>query len=346
MLNNVRLKHIDSIRAIAALLVVWQHTSEVFRDITNSGIWLFQIANAVDFGRIGVVIFFCVSGFVIPSSLKGEKLAGIKQFVTKRFFRLYPAYWVSIPLGWFTSWYIWGKHISLKEVLLNFTMLPEFFHVTSIEGLYWTLQTELFFYLICVCLFALNFLHKEKVLGIISLALLGFYLEQFLAGKANPTILHLSIMFWGALFRKYYDGNKDKFTYAALAIFWLLIVIGLPAWGYKQIGIVGYDEFVLKFVSSYVISMIIFIVFALFIKIENPSLSYMGEISYSIYLFHPVVFYPIFKLAGYFSWMYNHHLSIYMLISTILTIVFATITYKYIEIPFINKGKAVSKNLL
>ena len=56
-----RYYHIDSIRGIAALFVVWMHVSEVFRSFlteSSSDYWVYSIADTVDFGRIGVVAFF------------------------------------------------------------------------------------------------------------------------------------------------------------------------------------------------------------------------------------------------------------------------------------------------
>ena len=98
-MQSGRFHSLDALRGIAALLVVWQHTSERFAllpNISEQGTLLAKIAYSVDFGRIGVIIFFLISGFIIPSSLKGNDPRALKHFATKRFFRLYPVYWVSI----------------------------------------------------------------------------------------------------------------------------------------------------------------------------------------------------------------------------------------------------------
>lgn len=160
--STSRYSHIDSLRAIAVLLVIWMHTSEVFVNTAHPSLQdqFFEIAYMLDFGRIGVVIFFAISGFVIPASLHGEKLSGSRSFFTKRLFRLYPLYWVSILFGLITTWWIWGKDISYSTILWNLTMLQEAAGYTSIQGLYWTLQTELIFYTLCVLLFIAVFFTK------------------------------------------------------------------------------------------------------------------------------------------------------------------------------------------
>ena len=79
-----RSAHIDSLRAVAALLVVWIHASELFAPLAG-GSMLHDIAQRYDFGRIGVVAFFGVSGLLIPTSLKDDR-----AFLVRRFFPSFP----------------------------------------------------------------------------------------------------------------------------------------------------------------------------------------------------------------------------------------------------------------
>lgn len=53
----------------------------------------------MDLGRIGVVVFFAISGFIIPTSLNHRSLHPVRKFLISRLFRLYPLYWISIILG-------------------------------------------------------------------------------------------------------------------------------------------------------------------------------------------------------------------------------------------------------
>ena len=101
MTPSARLAYIDSARAIAASLVVWAHSAEVFAklgpEISNR--WMDEVAGRLDVGRMGVVVFFAISGFVIPSSLGPREAGATRRFLVRRVFRLFPAYWLSIPLG-------------------------------------------------------------------------------------------------------------------------------------------------------------------------------------------------------------------------------------------------------
>ena len=59
--TNNRFETIDALRGIAALLVIWQHSSETFIrkiGVAQHGTFLADIAKDYDFGRIGIIVFF------------------------------------------------------------------------------------------------------------------------------------------------------------------------------------------------------------------------------------------------------------------------------------------------
>ncbi len=95
--RHARYAHIDALRAVHVLLVIWMHTSEVFVPVALPSLQgrLHDVAYSFDFGRIGVVVFFIISGFVIPASLRGPRGEDCRQFLIRRLFRLYPLCWLS-----------------------------------------------------------------------------------------------------------------------------------------------------------------------------------------------------------------------------------------------------------
>ena len=123
-----RLRYIDALRAIAALMVVWLHVTESFAAAGGpalGGRALAEAAWTLDLGRIGVVVFFLISGFVIPPSLDTSRPAPFAGFAVKRLLRIYPAYWVSIPLSAFAAWWLWGRPFGATELLVNATLLQD-----------------------------------------------------------------------------------------------------------------------------------------------------------------------------------------------------------------------------
>lgn len=81
--NGNRLEFLDSLRGLAALMVACAHFIER-TPLHNS--FLFKHVN---FGQVGVVCFFVLSGMVIPYSLKEGKRA-ISGFIISRFLDYIP----------------------------------------------------------------------------------------------------------------------------------------------------------------------------------------------------------------------------------------------------------------
>lgn len=354
--NNKRFGHIDSMRAIAALLVVWLHTSEIFVKISTPSVQdgLYQVAHFFDFGRIGVVIFFAISGFVIPASLSGNRLEGTRAFIIKRFFRMYPLYWLSIPFGLITSWYIWGKDISGTAILWNFTMVQEAVGYPSIQGLYWTLQTELAFYALCVGLFLTGLLRSVWVLSGLAamftlahlgppvLALIGVHVPSISSPALATMSLNLGVMFWGALFRAWVDqrafpaaANVPLFGYV---IAWLCLVL-------YAIKLYAINAAYWQLVAPYAIGISAFAALAISKRVTSPLLVWLGTVSYSIYLLHPVVLYTISSLVQLsdMEWLKGWTTGGYMLLAIIMTVLLSALTYRYVERPAMRLGTLLSK---
>src|SRR5947209_2434707 len=90
-------------------------------------------------GKIGVILFLVISGFIIPVSL--EQGGSNARFWLRRFFRLFPAYWLSILLAYLST--RCGRAVTGVQGwdwLVNLTMLEGFFGRPLVCGVFWTLQ--------------------------------------------------------------------------------------------------------------------------------------------------------------------------------------------------------------
>lgn len=85
---------------MAATLVVAQHVTEITPMADCIGGLGGLLRNNFNLGRLGVIIFFLISGYLIPFSFKNKHKPIIK-FAISRIFRLYPLYWFSIISGIF-----------------------------------------------------------------------------------------------------------------------------------------------------------------------------------------------------------------------------------------------------
>lgn len=341
---STRIEHIDSLRAIAALFVFLQHNSETFSNITQNGMWLLDVANKADFGRIGVVIFFIISGFVIPSSLRGDVPTGIKTFLVRRFFRLYPAFWLSIPLAILAEWVI-GRQIPVYDIVAGITMIPSVFRAELILPPYWTLELELIFYILCIIFFRYGRLHSQNWLVFaMNILLFAFIVMLVFKDRIITTCLHLSLMFWGALCRKVYAGNHSRVALINLVIFASIIVFFPPFWAWYKSLDIGWATRYLRLAYAYPLSMLIFVVFAFIIPLRSKFIAWLGTISYSTYLFHPIISALMYKMILSNDVFQQYHSIIYILISYSITIMLSHAIFKYVELPAINYAhKVVSR---
>jgi peptidoglycan/LPS O-acetylase OafA/YrhL len=138
-----RIKELDALRGLAAVSVVLFHYTYALD--YNS---LLAKTYFLKFGNLGLQLFFMISGFVILMTL--DHTRDYKQFIISRFSRLYPVYWFCIGLtvavvSFFSPS---GGQItySVKQVLVNLTMLQHFVKISDVDGAYWTLAVELVFY--------------------------------------------------------------------------------------------------------------------------------------------------------------------------------------------------------
>ena len=354
-----RLAHIDTLRALAALMVacthIWQISLPVARQtgsITDQT-W----PRYLELGTLGFVLFFAISGFVIYGTLRGPREGAGRRFIITRFFRLFPAYWVSVAAGLIFIWWWQGWSITGPMVAANATMLPTVFGQSRIMGLYWTLETELVFYFLCWLVWRLGWLNNPRVLvGLV----VGMSLAWFLVKGAKRIGLvpedvlmswknlprHLGIMFWGAYFRVVYDETKgfresirsNRRVWILVALTVLIVVIG----GSRQFRFFINPR--RNWLSPYVVGPLFFWVWVAWLRVRTRPIAWLGRISYSIYLFHLVVVTPLVcwvALEGNAT-LRGWPTVCYLIPTLLLTILVSAAVYYAVELPAIACGKRLA----
>jgi peptidoglycan/LPS O-acetylase OafA/YrhL len=336
MNTEKRLVHLDALRGIAAMLVVIDHFVE--RTPLNAS----PFFTYLNLGQMGVVIFFVLSGMVIPYSLKAD--SSLLGFATSRIFRLYPAYWFSIALAVLSNHFFLSTTTSLRDILINMTMLQSLFSTSNLFGVYWTLIIELAFYIFCALLSGAGLLKKQKIRFIVSivllilallLSILRFHLEKKLP-VAVP--LCMSIMFFGSLWRDVSLGSTDqkphKYSFIWLTLFFVLLVpICLLAYNKDY----GHGENATAYLLSYTGGLVFTLITTLFFRRRISSLIMMEYISYSMYLVHPFLLEWISSKVDMAS---SFNISAF-LVYLGTTGALASATYLLIEKPFLKFGNAL-----
>src|SRR5690606_33168404 len=128
-------------------------------DVCSSDLYLPSLrewlADWFDPGRCGVLVFFMVSGYIIPASL--ERRGSVRNFWIGRFFRIYPLLAVTSLLAVLPHLLgVLGLRAGLEQyspataVLAHATMLQDLLDVPNAMNVLWTLSYEMAFYLLVV----------------------------------------------------------------------------------------------------------------------------------------------------------------------------------------------------
>lgn len=199
-----RMGWLDALRGLAALVVVFEHSLDVLLPEVRrtAGPWF-------DFGRYGVFVFFLVSGYVVPFSL--QRRGSVREFWAGRFFRLYPAWGVSLALALVlaAAGVTYGLPAALGDrpweaALAHATMLQDLLGVPNAVNVLWTLSYEMVFYLLITAMFVAG-VHRSSArvaLGFgVGAAILGVALPSGLLASHWPdgTIVGAALLLAGGL---------------------------------------------------------------------------------------------------------------------------------------------------
>lgn len=160
--NTKTIAVLDGVRAIAALLVVSVHISEIAGvpwDVNQN-----PLATALAFmGRTGVVLFFVLSGFLLflpyaRALLFQEPWPAARTFYLRRIFRIWPGYYLTLfaMILFFAPGYFQPARWSQLGLFLTFFMDSSAQTWQKIDGPFWTLAIEWQYYLL-LPLIALGF---------------------------------------------------------------------------------------------------------------------------------------------------------------------------------------------
>lgn len=199
------------LRFLAALFVVISHSYDLLDEGNEGGVP--QIANSlISFSRVGLIMFFFISGLLITESLMTS--SSITHFLWKRVLRIYPALIVLIiitifvigpifttfPLkSYFQSSKTWEYFIGgITLIKLRF-YLPGVFKGEGVNGSLWSLPVEFRLYLMLLLLFIITNYKKSVFLFLIVFVFLFllFFSEQ---NKIIFPTWFVPYTYWGSCF--------------------------------------------------------------------------------------------------------------------------------------------------
>ena len=367
-MNKVYFPNLNGLRFIAALLVIIHHVEQFKSLLGYENHKPNVIVNGI--GKLGVILFFVLSGFLITYLLLAEeeetKTISVKDFYIRRILRIWPLYYLVIVLSFFIFSRIsfleishWSallfERFSLKLILF-IVFLPNLALITFPPVPYasqaWSVGVEEQFYFLWPVL-----MKKVKNKAFVLYSVIISYLFIFLVGfpilklfywsnyiqvvKEFMHFCNIDCMAIGGVFALYlFKKNKILafFYHKYVQLFTLIAVIGLIISGYSipyvyvEIMAVLFGVIILNLASNLNCIM----------KLEYRPINYLGKISYGLYMFHPLGIIISLKVLNH---MGTRNIILQYFFCILLTTVIAGISYHFFESYFIRKKAQFSKIL-
>lgn len=324
-----RLKLIDGLRGLAASMVVIYHLGP-----RNSLRWL------TGQGHFGVEIFFVLSGFVIASVIGERRVTSsfFGRFVLRRCVRLDIPYWINIglaiALGVVVAYFGAPEKIySLGQIAASLFYVQEILGFREINDVYWTLCYEIQFYLSLLILVACAQLFGRDVRSQTTQCLLILTATISLLCSAAFLPIPRGMMFgywWafalGALTFWTVSGYAKPYLLAVM----LALSMCLLFRPHEAQRLTCFGVSLTLAAAAYLNRMDRWL--------SDPIMQFLGRISYSLYLFHPLVGWE----AKAFAIRYLHfNVWIAFAFGAATSVISAWVAYLFIERPAVAASRRI-----
>ena len=220
--GGVRIRELDALRGIAALVVFVHHVFVIFNDevravVTGAAFAVLDVVQAQN--KAAVLTFFVLSGYAIGLATRGREPVTrptLADYASRRARRILPLYWIS--LAWTAALgLIYGMSdpsFSLQTLIGNILFLQtsavakgNWFDPYGLNGPYWSLSYEAFFYFL------------------LPAALLAVRVSP-LAARSNTALIGLGIL---AVFAGFAANNLAPSPFSEFFAAWVVWLLGYVA---------------------------------------------------------------------------------------------------------------------
>lgn len=335
--NDEHLGTLDGVRGAAAIAVLISHlaNAKMLPAIFGTG-----------FGRMGVALFFVLSGFLMAYLYAHRKFDAptVARYLRSRAARVLPLYFLIVAVS--------APALSFWTYDVGPRLLQ---HVALIKAhdVLWTIPVEIHFYVVFLLLWAA----PSRILAIAFLLTAGFILSivainQF--GEANVLPVWLPFFLIGAIFGLIHRSNPHRIDHIsnsniAAGLGWMVLAAIIPSLPQlrREMGLLGeYSSNPWSDPIGILIPIAVFVcsLYSLgpFRFLSSPTCRWLGSISFGAYLIHMLVIQNLIHLADTSFSAWNLLLALAVIA---LTLAIAHLSLKFFEKPVQNLVTRRSKIL-
>lgn len=352
---------LNALRFFAAFFVVISHAN-----LALIKLQIYTSCNAAFLNRGGdaVDFFFTLSGFLITylliAEIKSTTTISIRQFYYRRVFRIWPLYFLIVLIGFFLLGYVYPKlyhqpyfTFSIPEgILLYLFFLPNYAAKNFVVGILnplWSIGVEEQFYLFWAPIVKWFKGYLALVIAFfvtITILFYGIVYYKLFNIPANIERFLLTQKFYamaiGSVFGYILFFKLNNYKQSIFATKFMQFIVAFVIIFHFFIGF-SFSEFLwFKIVLALLYGCLILNVAAISNKLfslQNGTLSYLGIISYGIYMYHMLVDYflrIVVQKIMYLHLPVSFIIALYYLLLPAITIFIASISYTYFEKYFLN----------
>ncbi|MCK5535353.1 MAG: acyltransferase [Bacteroidales bacterium] len=357
MLNKTYYPGLNELRALAVLSIIPGHIEQIKSIFNLPFFYWFPIP-----GKLGVILFFVISGFLITTLLLKERSTtstiNLKNFYVKRILRIWPLYFLIMALSILFinkldifqmpiySSLLYEKIDTNNNIMLLLLVMPNYMNVmVPYAAQTWSIGIEEQFYLIQPFIVKII----KRLWALILFMLLIVFLKEILYGfdlVKNWEIVKIvrpwssyfgsiAIGSIGAILCHSYPKFVERVIYnkiLQLITFLTFIAFLITIW-------LSHKENIIDFRFHAILFVIIVINASTnplsFYNLNNKFLDYLGRISYGMYIYHIIAIVMAIKFSEYLSGFFENNqiifnISVYSL-TMILTIGISVLSYQYFE---------------
>ncbi|MGG4499357.1 acyltransferase family protein [Paenibacillus polymyxa] len=340
-----KLQFVDTLRALAIIGVLLVHVSQHVDGLNG---WL---QKGLSIGAKGVALFYMASAFTLFLSLSrrsSDKREGMAGYLLRRFFRIAPLYYIMLGIYLVVNgtgprfWLGDQEGVTVTNIAAHALFLNGLnpYWINSIIGVEWSIAVECMFYLFIPLLFKLIQSVRHATWFVVMVLVASFGLNTVFA--QYPLISDQSL--WGHYLYLWFPNQLPVFGLGILLFFiwkderhWksvdplsgglLLVTVLFAFFG----GMTDYLIGVGLLLGAY----------ALYHWqpkwLLNRAWSWIGRLSYSMYLTHLLVLGLIVQIKLPFAPLVS--LSLLFIMTLLFTVGLSWFTYTWIEQPGIRLGK-------